>query len=69
MEHRHLPKNRPLAVVSPWLDVLVDPDGDAVGWDGPIFGDAGSGLGPLQVSTQSRGREVKATVTEDTRRL
>ena len=63
MHGSFLPQNRPLFIVDPWMNVLADPQGNQVGWDGPVLAD-GSNL-----STVSRGRVVHATVTEDTRRL
>ena len=42
---------------------LVDPDGNYIGWDGPILPNG------QNLSTMSKGRLVKAKRIEDTRLL
>lgn len=45
-----VPDNKPMFVVDPINNVMwVDPAGNQIGWDGPVFGD-------LQISTLNRGR-------------
>ena len=58
----YFPENRTLLVVDPWRHVLVDPDGNQVGWDGPLFDG-------FNVSPRNRGRMASAGVVEDTRGL
>lgn len=56
--------NRPEILVDQLGTALVDPQGNFVGWDGPMLT---GNLGNL--STLLRGRSVVATKAQDTRRL
>jgi hypothetical protein len=62
MEYRRI-TSRPELLCDQHGHCVVDPDGNYIGWDGPILPD-GSNL-----STRNPQRIVAATRTEDSRRL
>lgn len=67
MHGTFLPPNRTLLIMDPWRHVLVDPQGNQVGWDGPAFVRPDGST--LVVSPRDRGRLVRAGVVENTRDL
>jgi hypothetical protein len=62
MRYYRLP-NRPELIVDQLGVALIDPQGNYIGWDGPVLTDGGA------ISTQNRGRQVAASRTQDTRGL
>jgi hypothetical protein len=56
-------RSRPELIVDQMGVALIDPDGNYIGWDGPIL------LDGTNFSTQQAKRGLIATKTEDTRGL
>jgi hypothetical protein len=63
------PDNRPLVIVDPWGNALVDSSGNQVGWDGVFYADPTTPGRSVLVSTQNRGRSSSVGRVEDTRGL
>lgn len=63
----YFPANRTLVLIDPWRNLLVDPDGNRIGWDGEFF-TAADGT-KFNVSPRDRGRIARAGIVENTRGL